>query len=136
MGLQKHTHKIEDCRTSLEERLITLDAEQNQILWSLTTLREDMGRLEDQVTDVNNKFESLERNSGDEDTSMSSEKDGQQSHVSDLVALKSGFDNLQKSFDVLKRKFEHSEDSTLLLRTKVSYIKDRLGDLAREFADS
>jgi hypothetical protein len=62
-----------------------------------------MGQIGDQVADVNNKFESLERNSGDEDSATSSEKDGQQSHVSDLVALKSGFDNLQKSFDVFEQ---------------------------------
>jgi predicted nucleic acid-binding Zn-ribbon protein len=136
IGLQKHTDKIENCQTSLEKRLITLDAEQNQILRSITTLREDMGQIGDQVTDVNNKLESLERNSGDEDSATSSEKDGQQSHVSELVALKSGFDNLQKSFDVLRKKFEYSEDITLLLRIEVLQIKDRLGDLKGEFADS
>jgi hypothetical protein len=88
------------------------------------------------VTDVNNIFESVKQNSGDEDSVTSSEKDGQQSHVSDLVALKSGFDNLQKSFDVLRKKFEHSEDITLFLRTEVSHIKDRLGDSEGEFVDS
>jgi predicted nucleic acid-binding Zn-ribbon protein len=92
IGLRKHTDQFENCQTSLEERLMTLGAEQNQILWSITTLREDMGQIGDQVTDVNNRLESLERNSGDEDSATSSEKDGQQSHVSDLVALKSGFD--------------------------------------------
>jgi chromosome segregation ATPase len=111
IGLQKHLDKIENCQTSLEERLMTLDAEQNQILRSITTLREDMGQIGDRVTDVNNKFESLEQSSGDEDSVTSSEKNGQQSHVSDLVALKSGFNNLQKTFDVL-RKFEHSEDAS------------------------
>jgi chromosome segregation ATPase len=127
IGLQKHRDKIENCQTSLEERLITLDAEQNRNLRYITTLREDMGQIGDQVTDLNNKFKSLERNFGDEDSATSSEKDGQQSHVSDLVALKSGFDNLQKSFDILRKKFEHSEDIMLLLRTEVSHIKDRLG---------
>lgn len=136
IGLRKHLDKIENCQTSLKERLITLDAEQNQILQSITTLREDMDQIGDRVTDVNNKFESLEQNSGDEDSVTSSEKNGQQSHVSDLVALKSGFDNLQKSFDVLRKKFEHSEDITLLLRTEVSHIKDRLGNSEGEFADS
>lgn len=52
-----------------------------------------------------------------------------------MVALKSGFDNLH-SFDVLRKKFEHSEDITLLLRIEVSHIKDRLGDSEGEFADS
>jgi predicted nucleic acid-binding Zn-ribbon protein len=136
IGLQKHLDKIENCQTSLKERLITLDAEQNQILWAITTLRDDMGQIGDRVTDVNNKFESLEQNSGDEDSVTSSEKDGQKSHVSDLVALKSGFDNLQKSFDVLRKKFEHSEDITLLLITEVSHIEDRLGDSEGKFADS
>jgi hypothetical protein len=36
----------------------------------------------------------------------------------------------------LKKKLEHSNDITLLLRTEVSHIKDRLGDLEGEFADS
>jgi hypothetical protein len=36
----------------------------------------------------------------------------------------------------LSKKFEHSEDITLLLRTEVSHIKDRLGDSEGEFADS
>jgi hypothetical protein len=63
-----------------------------------------MGQIGDQVTDVNKRLESLERNSGDEDSAMSSETNGQQNHVSDSVALKSGFDNLQKSFDVLRKK--------------------------------
>jgi predicted nucleic acid-binding Zn-ribbon protein len=136
IGLRKHLDKIENCQTSLKERLITLDAEQNQILRSITTLRKDMGQIGDRVTDVNNKFENLEQNFGDEDSVTSSEKDGQQSHVSDLVALKSGFDNLQKSFDILRKKFEHSKNITLLLRTEVSHIKDRLGDSEGESADS
>jgi hypothetical protein len=38
---------------------MTLGAEQNQILRSITTLREDMGQIGDQVTDVNNRLESL-----------------------------------------------------------------------------
>jgi predicted nucleic acid-binding Zn-ribbon protein len=135
ISLRKHTDKIENCQTSLEERLMTLGAEQNKILRSITTLREDMGQIGDRVTDVNNRLESLERNSGDEDSATSSEKDGQQSHVSDLIALKSGFDNLQKSFDVLRKKFEHSKNITLLLGTEVSHIKDRLRDSEEEFAD-
>jgi hypothetical protein len=80
----------------------------------------------------------LKRDSGDEatDNATSSEKDGQQSHGNDLTALKSGFDDLQKLFDVLRKKFEHSKDITLLLRTEVSHRKDRLGDSGEEFADS
>jgi hypothetical protein len=54
-----------------------------------------MDQIGDQVTDVNNRLESLEQNSGDEDSATLSEKDGQQSHVSDLITLKSGFDNMQ-----------------------------------------
>jgi 5-bromo-4-chloroindolyl phosphate hydrolysis protein len=54
IGLRKHPDKIKNCQTSLKERLITLDAEQNQILRSITTLREDMGQIGDRVSDVNN----------------------------------------------------------------------------------
>jgi hypothetical protein len=53
-----------------------------------------------------------------------------------LAALKSGFVDLQKSFDVLRKRFEHSEDITLLLRTEVSHMKDRLGNSEEELADS
>jgi hypothetical protein len=60
----------------------------------------------------------------------------QQCHKSNLAALRSGCDNLQKSFDVLRKRFEHSEDITLLLRTEVSHMKDRLGNYEEELADS
>jgi hypothetical protein len=53
-----------------------------------------------------------------------------------LAALRSGFDDRQKSFDVLRKRFEHSEDITLLLRTEVSHMKDRLGNSEEELADS
>jgi predicted nucleic acid-binding Zn-ribbon protein len=90
------------------------------------------------VTDVNNRLENLERGSGNEatDSAVSSKKNGQQGHEDDLAALKSGFNNLQKSFDVLRKKFEYSEDIILLLRIEVSHIKDRLGDSEEEFAHS
>lgn len=35
IGLRKHMDKIENCQTSLEERLMTLSAEQSQILNSV-----------------------------------------------------------------------------------------------------
>jgi hypothetical protein len=53
-----------------------------------------------------------------------------------LTTSKTELNDLQKSFDDLRKRFEHSEDSTLLLRTEVSHIKDRLGDSEEEFADS
>jgi hypothetical protein len=111
--------------------------EQSQILWSIATLRRDMDRIGNQVTDVNNRLENLERDSGDEAThsATSSEKDGQQGHEDDPTALKSGFDDLQKLSDAFRKKFEHSEDITLFLRTEVSHIKDRLGNSEEESAD-
>jgi hypothetical protein len=43
LGLRKQTYKKENCQTSLKERLMKLGAEQNQILWSITTLRKGYG---------------------------------------------------------------------------------------------
>jgi hypothetical protein len=53
-----------------------------------------------------------------------------------LTTSKTELNDLQKPFDDLRKRFEHSGDNTLLLRTKVSHIKDRLGDSEEEFADS
>jgi hypothetical protein len=53
-----------------------------------------------------------------------------------LTTSKTELNDLQKSFDDLRKRFEHSEDIILLLRTEVSHIKDRLGDSEEEFADS
>jgi uncharacterized coiled-coil protein SlyX len=78
IGLQKHTDKIDTSQISLEERLMTQGAEQNQILRSVTTLRKDMDQIGNQMTDVNNRLESLEQNSRDEDSATSTERDGQQ----------------------------------------------------------
>jgi chromosome segregation ATPase len=127
IGLRKHMDKIENCQTSLEELLMTLGAEQNQIFRSISTLRKDMDQIGDQMNDVNNRLETLERNFGDGDSATSSEKDGQQSHENDLIVLKPEFDSLQNLFDVLRKKFEHSKDITLLLRTEVSHIKTDWG---------
>jgi hypothetical protein len=134
-GLHKHVVKVENCQTFLEERLMGLGAEQTRIMSSITTLGKDIG---DRVTDADERLEILELDSEDEatDSAASSENDKQQCHEGKLTALKSGFDDLQKSFDVLRKRFEHSKDITHLLRTEVSHMKDRLGDSEEELADS
>jgi septal ring factor EnvC (AmiA/AmiB activator) len=76
IGLRKHTDKIGNSQIFLEERLMTLGAEQNQILRSITTLRRDMNQIENQVTDVNNRLENLEPNSGDEDSATRQKRMG------------------------------------------------------------
>jgi predicted nucleic acid-binding Zn-ribbon protein len=136
--LRKHVDKVENCQASLEERLMGLGTEQNQILRSITTLRKDFDRIGDRMTDANDRLENLERDSGDEatDSAASLEKNEQQSHGGNLTTSKTDLNDLQKSFDDLRKRFEHSEDSTLLLRTEVSHIKDRLGDSEEEFPDS
>jgi predicted nucleic acid-binding Zn-ribbon protein len=136
--LRKHVDKVENCQASLEERLMGLGAEQNQILRSITTLRKDIDRIGDRMTDANDRLENLERDSGDEatDSAASSEKNEQQSHGGNLTTSKTELNDLQKSFDDMRKRFENNEDSTLLLRTEVSHIKDRLGDSEEEFADS
>jgi chromosome segregation ATPase len=136
--LRKHVDKIENCQTFLEERLMGLGAEQIQILRSITTLRKDIDQIGDRVTDADERLGILELDSEDEatDNAASSENGEQQCHKGKLAALRSGFDDLQKSFDVLRKRFEHSEDITLLLRTEVSHMKDRLGNSEEELADS
>jgi hypothetical protein len=101
-------------------------------------LRRDIDQTGDRVFDVKDRLESLEQDSGDETiiSTGSSGKDEPQSQKGDLAALKLGFNDLQKSFDIMKRRFDHSEDITLLLRTEVSHIRDRLGNSEEETADS
>jgi hypothetical protein len=129
--------KVENCQPFLEERLMGLGAEQIQILRSITTLRKDIDQIGDRVTDADERLGILELDSEDEatDSAASSENNEQQCHKGKLAALKSGFDDLQKSFNVLKKRFEHSEDITLLLTTEVSHMKDRLGNSEEEPAD-
>jgi hypothetical protein len=126
--LCKHD-KVENCQTFLEERLMGLGAEQIQILRSITTLRKDIDQIGDRVTDADERLGILELGSEDEatDSAASSENDEQQCHKGKLTGLKSGFDDVQKSFDVLRKRFEHSEDITLLLRS---------GSSEEELADS
>jgi chromosome segregation ATPase len=57
--LRKHVDKVENCQASLEERLMGLGAEQNQILRSITTLRKDIDRIGDRMTDANDRLENL-----------------------------------------------------------------------------
>jgi hypothetical protein len=58
------------------------------------------------VTDADERLGILELDSGDEanDSAASSENGEQQCHKSKLAALRSGCDNLQKSFDVLRKR--------------------------------
>jgi hypothetical protein len=69
-------------------------------------LRKNNDQIGDRVTDANDRPENLERDFGDEttDSAASSEKEEQQSSGGELATLKSGFDDLRKSFDVLERK--------------------------------
>jgi hypothetical protein len=138
--LHKHVDKVENCQTFLEERLMGLGAEYIQILRSITTLRKDIDQIGDRVTDADERLGILELDSKSKDeatdSAASSENGEQQCHKGKLAALRSGFDDLQKSFDVLRKRFEHSEDITLLYRTGVSHMKDRLGKFEEELADS
>jgi hypothetical protein len=94
-----------------------LGAKQIQILRSITTLRKDIDQIGYRVTDAKNRPKNLERDSGDEttDSAASSEKDEQQSHGGELAALKLGFDDLRKSFDVWKERLERSESIVALI---------------------
>jgi hypothetical protein len=136
--LRKHVDKVENCQTFLEERLMGLGAEQIQILRSITTLRKYIDQIGDRGTDANNRLENLERDSEDQttDSAASSEKDEQQSHGGELAALKPGFDDLRKSFDVWKGRLERSESIVALVRTEVIDMQERLGVSEEELADS
>jgi chromosome segregation ATPase len=101
-NLHKHVDKIENCQAFLGERLMALGVEQARISLLITTLRKDIDQIGDRVTEANDRFENLERDSGDETTNnaVSSEKEEQQSHEGELATLKSGFNDLQESFHV------------------------------------